>query len=162
MLGATVIGTVSSEEKAKVARAHGIHHVIIYTQQNVVEEVMRITNGIGVNVVYDGIGKSSFDTSLACIGRRGVFVSFGSASGPITDLDIGKLTKNSISLMRPALFDYTRTREEFEALSNFVFEQLQNGTIRPTIHKVYPLEEAAQAQEDIETGKTIGKLLLKI
>jgi len=112
--GATVIGTVSTAEKAKIALDHGIHHVINYKEQDVVQEVMCITDGKGCQVAYDGVGKAMLDTNLAVLARRGAFISFGSASGPIDSLDIAKLTKNSISLMRPALMDYTRTQEELE------------------------------------------------
>lgn len=116
MLGATVIGTASSDAKAAIARENGrIPHVIVYTRENVVDEVMRITEGRGVQVAYDGVGKAMLENTLAVLGRRGVFVSFGSASGPIDNLDIAKLTKNSIALMRPALFDYTRTQQELES-----------------------------------------------
>lgn len=116
MLGATVIGTASSDAKAQIAREHGrIPHVLVYTREDVVAEVMRLTGGRGVQVAYDGVGKAMLETTLAVLGRRGTFVSFGSASGPIEGLDIARLTKNSISLMRPALFDYTRTQQELEA-----------------------------------------------
>ena len=162
MLGATVIGTVSTQEKAKIARDHGIEHVIVYTEQDIVDEVMRITGGKGCKVAYDGVGKAMFETTLAVLGRRGVFVSFGSASGHLENIDAKVFTKNCISFMRPALFEYTQTQEELEALAAFVFEQVKKGVLKPTIHKIYPLEEAPQAQDDIASGKSVGKLLLKI
>lgn len=113
-LGASVIGTVSTDEKAEVAKKHGVDHVIVYTRQPIVDEVMRITDGKGVNVAFDGVGKATLDSTLASLGRRGKLVSFGSASGQITGFELSKLTKNSISLMRPSLADYVRTQQELD------------------------------------------------
>lgn len=162
MLGAVVIGTVSTKEKAKIAQEHGIEHVIVYTEQNVHEQVMRITDGKGCRVAYDGVGKAMFETTLSVLGRRGRFVSFGSASGHLENIDAKVFTRNCISFMRPALFEYTQTQQELEALAGFVFEQVQKGILKPAINKIYPLEEAPRAQDDIASGRSVGKLLLKI
>ena len=160
--GATVIGTVSSDEKARVSLAHGVSHAIVYTREDTVARVMEITGGRGVQAASDGGGQATLDTSRAALGRRGRLISFGGASGPIASLDISRLTRNSVSLMRPALYDYTRTQAELEALAKHVFGLMLAGQLKPTVHKVYPLEEAAQAQDDLAGGQTIGKLLLKL
>jgi NADPH2:quinone reductase len=162
MLGATVIGTVSTREKAKIAQEHGIEHVIVYTEQSIRDEVMRITGGQGCRVAYDGVGKAMFETTLSVLARRGLFVSFGSASGHLESIDAKVFTRHCISFMRPALFEYTQTQQELEALAGFVFKQVQKGVLKPTIHKIYPLQEAPQAQDDIASGRSVGKLLLKI
>jgi NADPH2:quinone reductase len=119
--GATVIGTVSTEAKAAVAKAHGVDHAIVYSQQSIVDEVMRVTNGEGVQVAFDGVGQATLDSTLASLARRGKFISFGAASGHITNFPLSRLTKNAISLMRPSLADYVRTQEELDhCINNYV------------------------------------------
>ncbi|KAI8615395.1 hypothetical protein BC830DRAFT_1122855 [Chytriomyces sp. MP71] len=160
--GAVVIGTTSSEEKAATAREAGADHVILYTKQNVKDEVMKITGGKGVQVVYDGIGKSTFDISLACLTRLGTMASFGNASGKVDDVDIMKLVPNAVKLMRPSLFQFIHNKEDFEFLVKPLMSLLSEGKLKVNIHKVYALEDIKSAHDDLEGGKTQGKLLLRI
>ncbi|KAJ3147418.1 hypothetical protein HK101_002224 [Irineochytrium annulatum] len=160
--GATVIGTTSSEAKAEVARAAGCHHVILYTSQDVVAEVKRITSGKGCQVVYDGVGKTTFEVSLACLARLGTLASFGNASGKVDDVDIMKLVPNAVKLMRPSLFQMMQTREDMELLLYPLPEMVQKKILNIHIHKVYDLKDAAQAHRDLEGRQTQGKLILKL
>lgn len=161
-LGAIVIGSVSTPEKAAVARENGVDHVIQYTTENVLERVMEITHGKGCQVVFDGVGKSTFDTSLACLGHLGTLASFGNASGKVDPVDVLKLVRNGVKLCRPTLFEFIKTREEFINLITPVFTLLKEKKLRVKIQKVYDLSEAAQAHTDLESKSTMGKLLLKI
>ncbi|KAG0166390.1 NADPH:quinone reductase [Apophysomyces sp. BC1034] len=161
-LGANVIGTVSSAEKAALARQNGADYVINYTSEDVKEKVNEITNGLGCHAVLDGVGKSTFDISLACTRRLGTLISFGNASGVVPPIAISILTAKNVKLMRPTLFNYLITREESKKWWGGLFDLLKKGHIKTHIHKVYDLKDASQAHIDIESRKTTGKLLLKI
>jgi len=160
-LGATVIGTVGARDKADVARGHGCDHVIVYSEENFVERVKALTNGAGAAVVYDSVGKTTFEGSLQCVRRRGVVASFGEASGdpePVPPRRLGHL--GSIYLTHPSLPDYTATRAELLATANRLFEMVRSGRIRITIGRTYPLKDAAQAHRDLESRKTVGSIVL--
>jgi len=160
-LGATVIGTVGSAEKAKLARAHGCDHPILYKDEDFVGRVKEITQDMGVDVVYDSVGKSTFIQSLDCLRPLGMMVSFGQASGPIPPFDLGILAaKGSLFLTRPSLMAYTAAREDLLAHANDLFEVVQKGVVKIEIHQTYPLAEAAQAHRDLEGRKTTGSSLL--
>ncbi len=160
-MGVTVIGTVGSEDKAQLARQMGCPHVLNYRTDNVVEQVKAITNGKGVPVVYDSVGKDTFTVSLDSLSRRGMLVSFGNASGAVPDLSPLRLAGNgSLYLTRPRLGDYTATREELEGSAAALFERVANGvlSIRPS-HR-YALADAAQAHRDLEARRTTGSVIL--
>jgi NADPH2:quinone reductase len=162
-LGATVIGTVGSEEKADIARAHGCDHPLVYGKDNLVDRVREITGGEGVAVVYDSVGKNTFEDSLRCLRRRGVLASFGEASGdpePIPPRRLGQL--GSIYLTHPSLPDYTATRADLLKTANDLFAMVQNGTIRIDISKTYPLHDAARAHADLEARRTTGSIVLVV
>ena len=159
--GATVIGTVSTEEKAELARNAGADHIIIYTKSNFVDAVKQITSGAGLDVVYDSVGKTTFLQSLDCLKPRGMMVSFGNASGavdPILPLLLSQ--KGSLFLTRPNLAQYISDPAELRWRSSDIFNWLAAGRLHVRIHHVYPLSSAAQAQRDLEARKTSGKLLL--
>ena len=160
-LGATVIGTVGSDEKAVLARAHGCDHVIVYTREEVAARVREITGGRGVRVVYDAVGKSTWDGSLDCLQPRGLMVSFGNASGPVPPISPLVLSaKGSLYLTRPTLMAYTATRAELLECARDLFAVLRAGVIAPSISARYPLADAAQAHRDLEARRTTGSLLL--
>ena len=160
-LGATVIGTVGSEAKAVLARAHGCDHVIIYTAQDFAPRVREITGGAGVPVVYDGVGAATWQGSLDCLARRGMMVSFGNASGPVAPFAPGTLAgKGSLYLTRPSLVDYTATREELVRGADDLFEVVGSGAVKIEVGRTYPLAEAAQAHRDLEARKTTGSTVL--
>ncbi|KAG1450149.1 hypothetical protein G6F56_008428 [Rhizopus delemar] len=160
-LGATVIGTVSTEEKAKLALENGANHVINYSKEDVVARVNEITGGLGCHAVLDGVGKDTWDISLASTRRLGTFISFGNASGSVPPISILSLTPKNIKLMRPQLFAYIATKEEFRNWWQEVLELLSKKIVKLNVHKHYNLKEAAQAHTDIESRKTTGKLLIK-
>ncbi len=160
-LGATVIGTVSSHAKAEIARAHGCDHVIIYTEEDFAERVRALTGGAGVPVVYDSIGKTTFERSAMCLQKRGVLVSFGEASGdpdPVPPRRLGQL--GSIYLTHPSLGDYTATREALLATAGDLFEMVGSGKVKIEINHSYALKDAAQAHQDMEARKTTGSVVL--
>jgi len=160
-LGATVIGTVGSPEKAELARAHGCDHVILYDREDVVARVKEITKGAGVPVVYDGVGKSTFLTSLDCLRPRGLLVSFGNASGPVEGVNLGILAaKGSLYVTRPTLMTYTATREQLLACAADLFDVVRKGAVRIEIHQRYPLAQAADAHRALEGRRTTGSTLL--
>jgi NADPH:quinone reductase len=160
-LGARVIGTAGSEEKATLARDAGADEVILYNEQDFETETRRLTNGEGVSVVYDGVGKSTFEKDLNVLRPRGYAVLFGGASGAVPPLDLMKLSqKGSLFVTRPTLAHYTLTREELEWRAGDVLGAVARGELKLRIHKTYPLEEAAQAHRDLEGRNTSGKLLL--
>jgi len=160
-LGATVIGTVSSKQKADLARAHGCDYPIIYTKQNFVDRVKRITKGSGVPVVYDSIGKVTFEGSLDCLQKRGLLVSFGNASGPVGPFAPGILTqKGSLYVTRPSLFDYIATRKELEANARDLIHLVKTGVVKIKINQTYPLKDAAKAHRDLENRRTTGSTVL--
>lgn len=160
-LGAHVIGTAGSEEKAQLARDAGADEVIIYTTQDFETETLRLTDGKGVHVVYDGVGKTTFDKDLNVLRRRGYLVAFGGSSGPVPPIDLMMLNKKgSLYVTRPSLHHYIATREELEQRSSDVMQMIVGGALKLRIHKAYPLEQAAQAHRDLEGRRTTGKLLL--
>lgn len=160
-VGATVIGTVGTDEKAELARAHGCDHPIVYAREDFVSRVREITDGAGVPVVYDGVGKDTWDGSLDCLAPRGMMVSFGNASGAVTNFNPGLLAqKGSLFLTRPTLMTYTASREDLAASANALFEVVLNGKVRIEVNQTYPLSEAAQAHRDLEARKTTGSTVL--
>ena len=162
-LGATVIGTVSSDEKAAVARAHGCDHPIVYTREDFVARVSEITGGEGLPVVYDSIGKATFEGSLKCLRRRGYMCSFGEASGdpdPMPPRRLGQL--GSIYLTHPSVSNYVATRAELLTAANDVFAMVASGKIKIEISREYALKDAARAHADIEQRKTTGSIVLVV
>ena len=160
-LGTHVITTVSTEEKAELARAAGADDVILYTQEDLVERVKEITRGEGIPVVYDSVGKSTFEQSLQCLCPRGMLVLFGGASGPVPPFDLIRLSQvGSLYVTRPTLKDYIHTREDLEQRSRDIFRWVADGSLKLRIAHKYPLAEAAQAQIDLAGRKTTGKILL--
>lgn len=160
-LGAHVIGTVGSDAKAEIARAHGCEHVIVSTREDVAKRVREITGGAGVPVVYDSVGKETFVNSLDCLKPRGLMVSFGNSSGKVDPVDLGLLTqKGSLYLTRPTLATYTATRPDLEATARDVFEVIRSGTVKVEIRHTYPLAEAAQVHRDLEGRKTVGSIVM--
>ncbi|MEA2203615.1 MAG: NADPH:quinone reductase [Blastocatellia bacterium] len=159
--GARVIGTAGTAEKAQLARDAGADEVIIYTEQDFETETKRLTGGEGVHVVYDGVGKSTFDKDLNVLRPRGYLVLFGGASGAVPPFDLIKLSqKGSLFLTRPSLHHHIHTREELEQRSSEVLDLVTAGKLKLRIHQTYPLAAAAQAHRDLEGRKTTGKLLL--
>ncbi|MBI1260246.1 MAG: NADPH:quinone reductase [Rhizobiales bacterium] len=160
-LGATVIGTVGSEEKAKLARAHGYDHVINYSTENVVERVIEITGGKKLPVVYDGVGKDTFAMSIDCLAPRGLLVSFGNASGPVPPFDLSILNgKGSLYVTRPSMVHYLLTPEEFRMRAADVFDVVARGIVSVEINQHYPLADAVRAHQDLEGRKTTGATVL--
>jgi NADPH2:quinone reductase len=160
-LGATVIGTVGSEEKVALARKAGCKHVIVTSRENFVERVKEITQGKGVPVVYDGVGKDTFMGSLDCLAPLGLLASFGNASGAVTQFNPGLLAqKGSLFLTRPTLMTYTATREALLAAARELFAVVKSGKVKIVINQTYPLRDAAQAQRDLESRKTTGSTVL--
>jgi NADPH2:quinone reductase len=160
-LGARVISTVSSEAKAELSREAGACDVIIYTEQNFETEVKRLTNGKGVDVVYDSVGKTTFDQSLNCLRPRGLLALFGASSGPVPPFDLIQLnSKGSLFVTRPTLWHYIATRAELEWRAGDVLGWAASGELKLRTEHTYPLAEAAQAQIDLEARKTTGKILL--
>jgi len=160
-LGATVIGTVGSEEKAELARAHGCHHVINYRTENFVERVEEITGGAKCDVVYDSVGKDTYPGSLDCIKPRGMWVSFGQSSGPIENFNLALLAqKGSLYACRPTLFAYISKRESLVAMADEMMARITDGTVRIEVNQSFPLVEAAKAHEALEGRKTTGATVL--
>jgi NADPH2:quinone reductase len=161
-IGARVIGTAGTDEKAQLARDAGADECIVYSNADFETETRRLTDGKGVHVVYDGVGKATFDKGLNLLRPRGYMVLFGGSSGAVPPFDLIKLSqKGSLFITRPTLAHYTVTREELEWRANDVLQMIVRGELKLRIHKVYPLAEAAQAHRDLEGRKTSGKLLLK-
>jgi NADPH2:quinone reductase len=160
-LGATVIGTVGSKDKADLAKAHGCHHTILYRDEDFVAKVKEITGGKLCDVVYDGIGKTTFPGSLDCIRPLGMFVSFGSSSGPIEAFNIGLLqAKGSLFATRPTLNTYTAKREDLVATANDLFDVVGSGKVKIPVNQKYALKDAVKAHQDLEGRKTTGSSLL--
>jgi len=160
-IGATVLGTVGSEEKAESARANGCDHPILYSHEDFVAKVREITGGKGVNVVYDSVGQATFTKSLDCLQPLGTMVSFGQSSGSVPPLDLGVLAaKGSLFLTRPSLMTYTEKREDLLAHAEDLFEVVKRGAVRIAIGQTYPLAEAAAAHRDLEGRKTTASTLL--
>jgi NADPH2:quinone reductase len=163
ILGLTVIGTVSTEAKAAIARAHGCDHVILYGREDVAKRVREITGGVGVAVVYDSVGKDTFAGSLDSLRRRGLLVCVGTASGPVPPIDAMQLAmKGSLFVTRPALADYIGDPAEKAALANEVFGHVAAGRIRIEINQRYRLQDAAQAHRDLESRRTTGSSIFVI
>ena len=161
MIGARVIGTASSQEKADLARSAGADEVIVFTEQDFDAEVKRLTGGKGVDVVYDGVGKATFEKNLNVMRLRGMLVLYGMSSGPVPPVDPARLSeKGSLYMARTTLAHFTATREELLARSGALFEMIANGKLKLRIAKTYSLAEAAQAHRDMEARKIAGKLLL--
>ena len=162
-LGATIIGTAGSEEKAELARARGCTHVINYRTENFVERVKEITGGKGVDVVYDSIGKDTFPASLDCLRPLGLWVTFGNASGPVPPMEIAILAqKGSLFATRPLLNAYIATREKLLASAHDLFDVIDKGHVKIEINQTYPIAEAAQAHRDLEARKTTGSTVFEI
>ena len=160
-LGARVVGTAGSDAKAELARRHGCDEVIVYTRENFVERVKELTAGQGVPVVYDSVGKDTFEGSLDCLRPLGVLVLYGQASGPVPPFNIGQLmTKGSLYLTRPTLVNYTATREDLMAGSKELFDVVQSGAVKITVQQTYPLRDAAAAHAGLEARKTTGSTVL--
>ena len=160
-LGCTVIGTVGSDEKIEIAKANGCDHVINYSKENFAEKVKEITNGAGVPVVYDGVGKKTFDQSIECLKIRGMMVSFGNASGPLDPCNVTKsLAPKGLYLTRPSIAHYTTTREELEEAANKVFEMFITKKFTLNIFKKYPLNEIVNAHQDLENRKILGPAVI--
>ena len=160
-LGAIVIGTVGSDEKAELARAHGCDHPIVYTRQDFAAEVERITEGKKLPVVYDSVGKDTFLKSLDCLRPRGLMVSFGNASGPVGPTDLGILSaKGSLYVTRPTLMGYVAKREELVAAAKELFDMVLAGKVKVQPRQSYALKDAAQAHRDLEGRKTTGSTVL--
>ena len=160
-IGARVIGTVSTEEKAKLAREAGADDVILYTQTDFEAETRRLTGGRGVDVVYDSVGKTTFEKGLDILRPRGYMVLFGGSSGPVPPFDLIQLSqKGSLYVTRPTLTHYVATREDLEMRAGAVFSMIATGKLKLRIAHTYPLEDATQAHRDLEARRTTGKLLL--
>ena len=163
LLGLSVIGTVSSEAKADVARKHGCDHVILYTREDVAKRVRELTNGAGVAVAYDSVGKDTFAGSIDSLRKRGLLVCVGTASGPVPPIDATQLAiKGSVYVTRPALADYIADPAEKSALALELFEHVAAGRIRIEINQRYELQDAAQAHRDLETRKTTGSSIFLV
>jgi len=160
-LGVSVIGTVGSEEKAKLAKAHGCEHTIVYTKENFAERVSQITGGKKVPVVYDSVGKDTFMGSLDCLQPRGMLVVFGNGSGPVAAFDLNLLAaKGSLYVTRPTLVTYTAKREDLEAMATELFDMVRSGKVKIEVNQTYALKDAQQAHRDLSGRKTTGSTVL--
>lgn len=162
-LGAVVIGTVSSEEKAALAKAHGCHYPVIYTREDFQARVLEITEGKKLPVVYDGVGKDTYMKSLDCLRPRGLMVLFGAASGPVPPFDLSLLSqKGSLLITRPTLATFVGTRKLLEENSSDLFDAVGSGKVKIYVNQKYPLTDAAQAHRDLEARKTTGSTILTV
>jgi len=162
-LGATVIGTVGSEEKAKLAREHGCDHTILYRSEDFVARVADITQGKKLPVVYDSVGKDTFFKSLDCLAPLGLLALFGQSSGPVPPVDLGILAaKGSLFVTRPTLGNYTATRQDLLTAAHELFSVVKSGAVKIRVNQTYPLREAAQAHRDLESRKTTGQTVLTV
>ncbi len=160
-IGAIVIGTAGSDEKAALARRHGCDHVIVYTREDFTRRVREITGGAGVPVVYDAVGKTTFEGSLDCLAPLGLMVSFGNASGPVPPVDVLALgNRGSLFLTRPSMFHYTAKREDLEAGAAELFGMLRSGKVKVEAGRTWPLAQAAEAHRALQGRETTGSLLL--
>lgn len=160
-LGVTMIGTVSSDEKAALAQAHGCTHTINYKKENFVERVRELTDGAGVPVVYDSVGRETFTDSLDCLSPLGMMVSYGAASGPVPAFELKELvSRGSLFITRPSLFHYTAKRDELEVMAAELFGMVEGGKLKIGIHQRYELANAAQAHRDLEARLTTGSSIL--
>jgi NADPH2:quinone reductase len=162
-LGATVIGTVGSQEKAAQAKANGCHHTILYREENIADRVADITSGEGVPVVYDSVGKDTFEASLDCLAPLGMFVSFGSASGPVESVSPATLAaKGSLFFTRPTIMTYTAKPEDLQASAKDLFDVVSSGAVKISVDQTYALKDAKQAHEDLEARKTTGSTVFTL
>ncbi|KAJ1342294.1 hypothetical protein BSLG_003217 [Batrachochytrium salamandrivorans] len=161
-LGATVIGITSSTAKAQLVKSAGADHIITYSTEDIYTRVMEITDGQGVHVVFDGVGKTSFGTSLSCLRKLGSMLSFGNASGKVDPIDIMSLTPKQVRLMRPSLFQLVSSPKEFLPLAEACIDLVKSKKLVVHVSKIYDLADCVQAHEDLESGKTLGKLLLRV
>jgi len=160
-LGVKMIGTVGSDDKAKLAREHGCTHTIVYTRENFVDRVKEITGGKGVAVVYDGVGKDTFPASLDCLQPRGMFVSYGNASGPVAAFNLGMLAqKGSLYATRPTLVNYATDRESLNAMASELFGMVRSGKIKADVRQTFALKDAAEAHRALQSRQTTGSTLL--
>ena len=160
-LGCEVIGTVGSDDKIMTAKNSGYDHVINYNKENFSKKVLEITNGKGVPVVYDGVGKNTLEGSLECLGIRGMMVSFGNASGPLSDINVPKLIQpKGLYLTRPYMQQYLSTREEIAEASEVLFEKVTSGKVKIKIFKEYKLENAVDSHKDLENRKILGPAII--
>jgi NADPH2:quinone reductase len=162
-LGATVIGTVSSDEKAALAKANGCHHPIVYTREDFQSRVLAITNGQKLPVVYDSVGKDTYMKSLDCLRPRGIMVLFGASSGPVPPMDLSLLAqKGSLLITRPTLATFVATPQLLAENSSDLFEAVGSGKVKIYVNQTYPLKEAAKAHRDLEARKTTGSTILTV
>lgn len=160
-LGATVIGTVGNDDKAQLAQSFGCDYTINYSDQDIVDKVKEITDGKGVPVVYDGVGQATLDASLDSLQARGLLVSYGNASGPVKDFDLGRLSaKGSLYITRPTLMTYVADDKDLQQTACDLFEVVASGKVKIPIHQRYPLDDVRQAHADLESRKTTGTTLL--
>ena len=160
-LGCTVIGTVGSDEKINIAKKNGYDHVINYNKEDFAKKVLEITNGKGVPVVYDGVGKDTLNGSIECLAIRGVMVSFGNASGPLSDINVPKMIQpKGLFFTRPSMQQYLSTREELDEASKIMFEKIETGKIKIEIFKKYKLSDIKQAHIDLEGRKILGPAVI--
>jgi NADPH2:quinone reductase len=160
-LGATVIGTVGNDEKAKIARTHGCDHPIVYTREDFVARVGELTQAQKLPVVYDSVGKDTFMKSLDCLKPKGMMVSFGQSSGPVGPVDLGIFgQKGSLFFTRPTLNTYAAARADLLAMAKDLFAVVLSGAVKIEINQTYPLKDAAQAHRDLEARKTVGSTVL--
>ncbi|KAF7307237.1 NAD(P)-binding protein [Mycena indigotica] len=162
--GATVIGTTSTKEKAEIAKAHGADHVILYKNENTVQRVLELTNGDGVDAVFDGVGKDTFYANFKLLKRKGTFVSLGDASGPVPHISPGMLGQNNLKFIRAAVPNYFVTPDERYHYTTWLWKTVQEGKLKAVVHKEYPFtaQGAQDAHRDLLASKTSGKLLLKV
>lgn len=160
-LGVTIIGTVGSDEKAELATAHGCTHTIVYTRENFADRVQELTDGVGVDVVYDSVGQHTFEGSLDCLKRRGTLALFGQSSGKVSSFDPSVLAaKGSLYLTRPTLFHYTADRSSLEHCAGELFQVMQSGAVQADINQEYALSDASLAHTDLEGRRTTGASIL--
>ena len=160
-LGCSVIGTVGSDEKVDKAKKYGYDHVINYNKENFSKKVLDITQGKGVPVVYDGVGKNTLEGSLECLNVRGMMVSFGNASGPLSEINVPKsIQPKGLYFTRPSMQQYLGTKKELEEASNMLFDKVKSGKIKIEIFKKYKLEEVIQAHKDLESRKILGPAII--
>ncbi len=160
-LGCTIIGTVGADEKIQKAKTYGYDHVINYNKENFSEKVLEITNGKGVSVVYDGVGKSTLEGSLKCLCLRGIMVSFGNASGALSPIDVSKLLQpKGLYFIRPSMQQYLSTKEEINEAAKILFEKIVSGKVKIEIFKKYKLENIIEAHKDLESRKILGPAII--
>ena len=160
-LGLKVIGTVGSDEKVETAKKYGCDEVINYSKQDFAKKVLELTDGKGVSVVYDGVGKTTYDKSIECLKLRGTMVSFGNASGPLDPIIVSKsLQPKGIYFVRPAMNQYFTNSEEIQEAANMLFKQISSGNVKIEIFKKYKLEDAVQAHKDLEGRKITGPAII--